>query len=132
MMRSPGAIGAGLAPAREARPIRTGERIHVLGAAGAGASAATLLARHAGAAASGCDPGAPSPYTEALEAVGISVAPAHDPAHVTTGPPPDRLAVTKALTAVAPDHPELVAGPRAGNPPPGRRQGGPAPPPGPP
>jgi UDP-N-acetylmuramate--alanine ligase len=35
------------------------------------------------------------------------VAPAHDPRHVT--PDLRRLAVTKALTAVAPDHPELVA-----------------------
>ncbi len=33
-------IGKGLAPARPARPIRAGERIHVVGAAGAGASAA--------------------------------------------------------------------------------------------
>ena len=31
------------------------------------------------------------------------------PAHVTEGPRPDRLAVTKALTAIAPDHPELRA-----------------------
>ena len=31
------------------------------------------------------------------------------PGHVTTVPRPDRLAVTKALTAVEPNHPELVA-----------------------
>ncbi|MBA2382719.1 MAG: hypothetical protein H0V73_11470, partial [Chloroflexi bacterium] len=40
----------------------------------------------------------------------------HDTVHVTTRPPPDRLAVTKALTAIAPDHPELVAARRAGIP----------------
>ena len=40
MTRSAGEIGAGLLPARQARPIRAGERIHVLGAVGAGASAA--------------------------------------------------------------------------------------------
>ena len=50
-------VGAGLQPARTARPIREGERIHVVGAAGAGASAAALLAAHAGATVSGCDPG---------------------------------------------------------------------------
>jgi len=40
--RSAEDIGAGLAAARAARPIRVGERIHVVGAAGAGASAAAL------------------------------------------------------------------------------------------
>jgi UDP-N-acetylmuramate-alanine ligase len=109
-------VGAGLDPARVARPIAPGERIHVVGAAGAGASAAALLAHYAGAAVSGCDPGAPSSYSPAVELAGISIAPAHDAAHVTTLPPPDRLAVTKALTAIAPDHPELVAARDAGLP----------------
>jgi UDP-N-acetylmuramate--alanine ligase len=40
----------------------------------------------------------------------------HDPAHVSLGSRPDRLAVTKALTAVAPDHPELNAARDAGIP----------------
>jgi UDP-N-acetylmuramate--alanine ligase len=59
--------------------------------------------------ASGCDPGGPSQYTPALEAAGIPLAWAHDPAHVTGPERPHRLAVTKALTAVDPDHPELAA-----------------------
>jgi UDP-N-acetylmuramate--alanine ligase len=109
-------VGAGLAAARDARHIRPMERIHVVGAAGAGASAAAILATHAGAVVSGCDPGGPSPYTPALEALGIVVAEAHDPAHVTAAPRPDRLAVTKALTAVEPDQPELVAARAAGIP----------------
>ena len=109
MTRTASEIGAGLAPAREARPIVAGELIHVVGAAGAGASAAALLAAHAGALVTGCDAGGPSPYTPALDAAGIHVAWAHDPGHVRTVPSPDRLAVTKALTAVAPDHPELAA-----------------------
>jgi UDP-N-acetylmuramate--alanine ligase len=92
------------------------ERIHVVGAAGAGASAAALLAAHAGASVSGCDPGGPSPYTLALEALGIEVAPAHSPVHVTGSPSPDRLAVTKALTAIDPDQPELAAARSAGIP----------------
>ncbi len=115
-MTARAAVGAGLAPAREARPIRPGERIHVVGAAGAGASAAALLAHNAGAAVTGCDPGGPSPYSAALEAAGLSIAWEHDPGHVTGGPPPDRLAVTKALTAIAPDHPELAAARHAGVP----------------
>jgi UDP-N-acetylmuramate--alanine ligase len=109
-------IGAGLDPARPARPIRPGERIHVVGAAGAGASAAALLARRAGAIVTACDPGGPSPYTPALDELGIVVAGTHDPAHVTSLPRPDRLAVTKALTAVDPDNPELVAARKAGMP----------------
>jgi UDP-N-acetylmuramate--alanine ligase len=114
MTREASTVGAGLAPAREARPIRAGERIHVVGAAGAGASGAALLAHHAGAVVTGCDPGGPSPYTPPLEAAGIALAWEHDPAHVNgNGPKPDRLAVTKALTAIAPHHPELAAA-RAG------------------
>jgi UDP-N-acetylmuramate--alanine ligase len=107
--REAAAIGAGLAPARPARAIRPGERIHVIGAAGAGASAAALLASWAGAEVTGCDAGGPSPYSPALDAAGIGLAWAHDPLHVTHDPHPDRLAVTKALTAVDPDNPELRA-----------------------
>jgi UDP-N-acetylmuramate--alanine ligase len=80
-----------------------------VGAAGAGASAAALLAHRAGAIVTACDAGGPSNYTAALEALGILVAVGHDPAHVTNNPGPERLAVTRALTAVEPDHPELVA-----------------------
>jgi len=109
-------VGAGLAPARDPRPIRAGERIHILGIAGAGASAAARLAYWAGADVSGCDPGGPSPYTTALADDGLPMAWEHDASHVI-GPgvvPPDRLAVTKALTAIAPDHPELEAARRLG------------------
>jgi UDP-N-acetylmuramate--alanine ligase len=109
-------VGAGLAPARAARTIRAGERIHVVGIAGAGASAAAILAARAGAQVSGCDPGGPSPYTDAVEAAGIPIAWQHAADHVTAGLPPDRLAVTKALTAVDPDHPELRAARDAGIP----------------
>jgi len=108
--------GTGLAPVREPRRIAPGERIHVVGAAGAGASAAALHAAWAGGAPDGCDPGGPSPYTPAIEAAGIALAWKHDPAHVRRTPPPDRLAVTKALTAVDPDHPELAAARAAGIP----------------
>ena len=104
----PRAIGAGLAPARDARPLRRGERIHVVGAGGAGASAAALLAHGAGAVVSCCDAGGASPYSVAVEGRGIPFAPAHSATHVSSLRP-ERLAVTKALTAIDPDHPELVA-----------------------
>ncbi|MEO8626207.1 MAG: cyanophycin synthetase [Candidatus Limnocylindrales bacterium] len=118
MTRAATEIGRGLAPARPARPIRPGERIHVLGAAGAGASAAALLARHLGADVSGCDAGGPSPYSAALADAGIDLAWQHDAAHVDrpAGERPERLAVTKALTAVNPDHPELLAAHQLGVP----------------
>ena len=109
MTRDAIAIGAGLAPARAARPIRPGERIHVVGAAGAGASAAALLAAAAGATVTACDAGGPSPYSDAFDAAGITLITGHDWSHVTADPPPERLAVTKALTAIDPDNPELVA-----------------------
>jgi UDP-N-acetylmuramate--alanine ligase len=108
-VRGAAEIGAGLAAARSARPIAAGERIHVVGAAGAGASAAALLAAWAGAVVDGCDPGGPSQYTPALDLAGIRVAPAHDATHVRGLPHRARLAVTKALTAIDPDNPELVA-----------------------
>ena len=118
MNRTAADIGQGLAPARMARAIAAGERIHVLGAGGAGASAAALLAHHAGAAVSGCDSGGPSPYTAALVEAGVPLAWQHAAAHVDSvaGDAPERLAVTKALTSVNPDHPELVAAREAGIP----------------
>lgn len=115
MIRGAADVARGLAPAREARPIAPGERIHVVGVAGAGASAAAWLAHEAGGAPDGCDPGAPTPYTTALEERGITVAAEHAASHVMDGAPA-RLAVTKALTSVQPDHPELVAAREAGVP----------------
>ena len=118
-VRGAAEIGAGLEPARTARPIRPGERIHVVGAQGAGASAAALLAAWAGADVDGCDPGGPSQYTPGLEAAGIVVAEAHDAAHVTataSSRAPERLAVTKALTAIDPDNAELAAAREVGIP----------------
>jgi UDP-N-acetylmuramate--alanine ligase len=109
-------IGAGLAAARPARPIQSGERIHVVGAAGAGASGAALLARAAGAIVTACDAGGVSPYTPALAAVGLAVSAGHSPDHVTVAPVPNRLAVSKAITAVDPDHAELRAARRLGIP----------------
>ena len=109
--RDAGEIGAGLEPARAARPIPPGERIHVVGAGGAAAAAACLLAHHVGAHASGCDAGGPSQYTPPLQDAGIPLSWTHDPAHVARDESllVDRLAVTKALTSVHPDHPELLA-----------------------
>lgn len=114
MTRTAADIGRGLAPARPARPIGVGERIHVIGIGGAGASGAAYLAHRAGAVVDGCDAAGPSPYTAALESLGIGITTGHDPAHLAERP--DRVAVSKALTAVAPDHPELVAARTAGIP----------------
>jgi UDP-N-acetylmuramate--alanine ligase len=109
--RRAGEIGAGLAPARAAIRLMPGERVHVVGAGGAAAAAAALHAHYAGAVVSGCDSGGPSQYTPPLVRAGIPLAWAHDAAHVLDGDRAivDRLAVTKALTAVAPDHPEMLA-----------------------
>ncbi|HEX5240480.1 MAG TPA: Mur ligase family protein [Candidatus Limnocylindrales bacterium] len=118
MSRTAADIGAGLDRVRGARAIRPGERIHVVGIAGAGASGAALLAAGLGAEVSGCDSGGPSPYAPALEAAGIPIEWQHEAAHVaaTAGGRPDRLAVTKALTSIDPDNAELDAARRLGIP----------------
>ncbi|HET7029956.1 MAG TPA: Mur ligase family protein [Candidatus Limnocylindrales bacterium] len=118
MTRTAAEIGAGLAPVRAPRGLRPAERIHVVGIAGAGASAAALLAAGSGAAVSGCDPGGPSPYTPPLEAAGVPIEWRHDAGHVERDPNarPERLAVTKALTSVDAENPELAAARRLGIP----------------
>lgn len=111
-------ISAGLEPARAARPVEAGQRVHVIGVAGAAAAASALHAQRVGASVTGCDAGGPSQYTTPLEEAGIPVSWSHDPGHVVERGEPrvDRLAVTKALTAVAPEHPELTAAREAGIP----------------
>jgi UDP-N-acetylmuramate--alanine ligase len=118
VIRTATEIGAGLAPARMAQPIPVGQRLHVIGAAGAGASAAALLAARSGAVVTGCDAGGTSPYSAAVEAAGVEMDWVHDPAHVISGTEAvvDRVAVTKALTSIDPDHPELQAARAAGTP----------------
>ncbi len=116
MTRSVEEIARGLEPTRAALPIPSGERIHVLGAAGSAASAALLLAGAAGARVSGCDAGEPTRYSGAVEAAGIPIVWQHGVDHVadTAGRPlVDRIAVSKALTSVDPDSPELHAAHRA-------------------
>jgi UDP-N-acetylmuramate--alanine ligase len=120
--RLPADVGRGLAPARRARAIEAGERVHVIGGAGAGASAAAILAARAGALVTACDRSTDSPYVPAVEAAGVAVLEGHDASHVvTTGDGGttarvDRVAVTKALTSIDPDHAELAAARVAGIP----------------
>jgi UDP-N-acetylmuramate--alanine ligase len=118
MTRTAAEIARGLEPSRPPRPIPAGQRIHVLGAAGSAASAGLILAAAAGARTSGCDSGEPTRYSEAVEAAGIPIAWRHDPAHVVAagGASVDRIAVSKALTSVDWDQPELHAARVAGIP----------------
>ncbi len=118
MTRSGADVGAGLARARPARTIPAGERIHVIGVAGAGASAAASLAHFAGARVSACDSGGPSPYTSGPALIGLPMEWRHGPDHVIADGASlvDRLAVTKALTSIDPDHSELLAARGAGIP----------------
>ncbi len=117
MSRSVEEISRGLEPTRPARPILPGERIHVIGAAGSAAAASLLLGQAAGASVSGCDSGAPSAYSLGAEAAGIPIVWQHDVGHVVGEggrPLVDRIAVSKALTSVNPDQPELHAAHAAG------------------
>ena len=112
MTRSAQEIAAGLAPSRPGRPIEPGTRIHVLGVGGAATAGAALHAHAAGAIVTACDLGGPDPVTAAVLAAGIPIDWRHDAGHIidSTGVAVvDRLAVTKAVTSVQPDHPELLA-----------------------
>jgi UDP-N-acetylmuramate--alanine ligase len=116
MTRTAEEIARGLDAPRPGRPIPPGERVHVIGIGGAAAASAALLAHAAGARVDGCDAGGASPYTPELDAAGIRVVPGHDVGHVVAGSRPvvELCAVTKAITAVAPDLPELHAATAAG------------------
>jgi UDP-N-acetylmuramate--alanine ligase len=114
--RDPADIARGLAPARAARKIGTGQRIHVIGAGGAAASGACLLAAGAGAIVTACETAAGGPYERAVTEADITLEGRHDARHIhgPGGPIVDRVAVTKAITSVRPDHPELEAARAAG------------------
>ena len=58
-----------------------------------------------------CDAGGPDPLSLVVQASGIPIAWANGAEHVRDGDERvvDRLAVTKAVTSVRPDHPELEA-----------------------
>jgi UDP-N-acetylmuramate--alanine ligase len=105
-------IGRGLAAPRPGRPIGPGTRIHVVGVGGAASSGAAIHAAAVGAVVTACDGGGPDPLTSAVIAAGIPIAWEHDASHIRAAdglPLVDRVAVTKAITSVDPDHPELVA-----------------------
>ena len=105
-------IGRGLAAPRAAKPIEPGTRIHVVGVGGTASAGAALHAAAVGASVTACDSGGPDPVTGAVLAAGIPIDWRHDTAHVRDANGSaviDRLAVTKAITSVEPDHPELMA-----------------------
>ena len=117
MTRTPEDIARGLAAPRAAAPIRPGTRIHVVGVGGAASAGAALHAHAMGATVTACDAGGPDPLTAAVLAAGIPIAWTHEAAHVRSADGSaivDRLAVTKAITSVQPDHPELLAAQAAG------------------
>ncbi len=112
MTRTANDVSRGLAPARTAQPIPPGTRIHILGVGGAAASGAALHAAAVGAVVTACDSGGPDPLTGAVLAAGIQIDWEHSTAHVRRADGEaavDRLAVTKAVTSVHPDHPEILA-----------------------
>ena len=92
--------------------VAPGERIHVIGIAGAGAAGTALLAADAGARVDGCDAAGPSAYTEPLTGIGVSVVTGHDPTHLEGI---ERVAVSAALRLQA-DLPELAGAQERGIP----------------
>ncbi len=117
MTRTAAEISRGLAPARPARAIRAGERIHVLGVGGAASAGAAIHAAAVGARVTACDASGVGHLASAIAAAGVRVATSHDARHIVDEAGAaivDRLAVTKAITAVHPDHPEMLAATGAG------------------
>ena len=92
--------------------VHPGERIHVIGIAGAGAAGTALLAARAGAIVDGCDAAGPSEYTAPLAEAGIQVLTGHDASHLEGV---GRVAVSAALR-LRQDLPELVAAREGGIP----------------
>lgn len=113
MTRSIDEIGAGLDPSRPGAPFPEGMRLHVMGIGGTAALGAALHARALGVAVSGCDRDLSRETAGILAAAGIRVvtdAATEHPRNAT------HLAVTKAITSVTPNHPELIAARAAGIP----------------
>jgi UDP-N-acetylmuramate--alanine ligase len=80
-------------------------RLHFMGIGGQGISAVAQMARQAGWSVSGCDRTA-SATTRALQAAGIQVQIGHSAHHLEEC---DALVISPAVTALQPDHPELLA-----------------------
>ncbi len=82
-----------------------------MGVGGAASAGAALHAAAVGALVTACDAGGPDPLSRVVAAMGIDVHWANDASHIGTDDRRliDRLAVTKAVTSVDPDHPELRA-----------------------
>jgi UDP-N-acetylmuramate--alanine ligase len=80
-----------------------GRRLHFVGIGGAGMSGLALVARALGAAVTGSDRAAGSPYAGPLRAAGIEPAAGHDAANVPDG------AEVVVSTAIPADNPERAA-----------------------
>lgn len=89
--------------------LRPGMAFHLIGIGGAGLSALATVLHELGYAVSGCDR-SPSPFVEALRALGVPVYPGHDPAHV------QNTGVVVRSSAIPPDHPEVHAAEAQGRP----------------
>ena len=106
MTRSVDEIGAGLAPARPGVPLDPTVRLHVMGVGGTAALGAALHARALGVDVTGCDRDLSPEAAAMLRDAGITVLGGEGESHVAGR---TRLAVSKAITSVTPNHPELAA-----------------------
>lgn len=113
MTRSVDEIGAGLAPARGGAPFAPGVRLHVMGVGGTAALGAALHARALGLDVTGCDRDLSEESAAMLVTAGVKIVDSEGGDHLD-----DRthLAVSKAITSVTPNHPELVSARTAGIP----------------
>lgn len=89
--------------------LRPGMAFHLIGIGGAGLSALGTVLHELGYRVSGCDR-SPSPFLEALRALGVPVHLGHDPAHV------QNTDVVVRSSAIPLDHPEVRAAEEQGRP----------------
>ncbi|PIU02246.1 UDP-N-acetylmuramate--L-alanine ligase [Candidatus Shapirobacteria bacterium CG09_land_8_20_14_0_10_49_15] len=84
--------------------------VHFMGIGGSALAGVAVLAQKAGFSVSGCDLEAQTYYMAGLEKAGIKPLVGHDVQHLQAV---DILAVSPAVLALNPNHPEVVAGKKA-------------------
>ena len=106
MSRTGSDIGRGISPARAAKTLSAADRLHVVGVGGVAAMGAALHAAALGVHVTGVDDRMSLSAERILRDAGVVLVDVRDvsPLMTTTS-----LAVSKAVTSIRPDHPQLEA-----------------------
>ena len=113
MTRTGGEIGLGISPARTAKTLSAADRLHVVGVGGVAAMGAALHAAALGVHVTGVDDRLSPSAGRILRDAGVVLVDGSDVSPLKTA---TSLAVSKAVTSIRPDHPQLEAARAAGVP----------------